>query len=660
MKYVAIVVFLCCGHFATAQTCTGGLGDPIVNITFGAGSNYGSALAPGITNMQYLPAACPQDGQYTIANGSINCFSGSWLNVIYDHTGDYLGYFMLINASYQPSDFYVQTVNGLCEGTTYQFAAWVLNMVAKTNEILPNITFRIEKPDGTLLGSSSDVIPQTTSPIWQQHGFFFTTPPGITSVVIRMTNNAPGGIGNDLALDDITFRATGPSIALQVTATASDTAAVCENDVNPLTITSVVESCYPSTEYQWQRSTDGGMTWVDIPGAVSSTYLRPPTPAGTYLYRLKAAQVGNIGLTCSIASKPVRVVVVKIPVPGVTIASSATQLCAGASADFKAFPVNGGNNPVYQWMVNSTGVGSNSPAYSSSTLTDGDIVSCKMTSNAFCVINPTTPSNTIAMSVIPHAVAGVSITASATSICSDSNVVFTAIPSNGGSTPSYQWKVDGVATGVDNPVYSSSGLQNGDVITCVMTGSQTCSLPVPSGNTITMTVYPLPVIRLTPDTIIAAGSSIRLSPQISGDVVNYQWSPAIGLDDAGVANPLASPVTSTAYSLAVVTQEGCRASAAETVNVFYDLLMPGGFTPNGDGKNDVFRVPPSVPVPVMRFQVFNRWGLLVFAATNSSDGWDGTWKGKPQPAGVYVWEIEYEDLLTKKKVTKGGTVILVR
>jgi len=109
-----------------------------------------------------------------------------------------------------------------------------------------------------------------------------------------------------------------------------------------------------------------------------------------------------------------------------------------------------------------------------------------------------------------------------------------------------------------------------------------------------------------------------------------------------------------------VTTDGCKASASEIVDVFYDVRMPGAFTPNGDGVNDLFRVPPSVPVTVRQLAVYNRMGLLVFYTTNGSLGWDGNYNGHPQPSGVYVWYVEYNDPLTKKVAMKKGTVVLVR
>ena len=180
MKICVLIFCLLAGGSVFAQTCTGGLGDPIVNITFGQGVGPGPALASGITNLTYQTAACPEDGFYIIANHSSNCYNGSWWNVGQDHTGNQSGYFMLINASYQPSDFYVQTVKGLCSGTSYQFAAWILNMVSTPGEIEPNITFRIEKTDGSLLQTfATGDIPSAPGALWVQYAFIHDTAGGV-------------------------------------------------------------------------------------------------------------------------------------------------------------------------------------------------------------------------------------------------------------------------------------------------------------------------------------------------------------------------------------------------------------------------------------------------------------------------------------------------
>ncbi|MGH2566223.1 MAG: hypothetical protein ACRDE5_17015, partial [Ginsengibacter sp.] len=113
----------------TAQLCQGSLGDPVVNITFGAGTNPGPSLG-GSTNYGYVNHDCPDDGFYTVANSTSGCFGGTWHTLVEDHTpGDVNGYMMVVNASFNPGDFFVKTVDGLCPNTTYEFAAWMYNVL---------------------------------------------------------------------------------------------------------------------------------------------------------------------------------------------------------------------------------------------------------------------------------------------------------------------------------------------------------------------------------------------------------------------------------------------------------------------------------------------------------------------------------------------------
>ena len=476
-----------------------------------------------------------------------------------------------------------------------------------------------------------------------------------------MTNNAPGGIGNDLALDDITFRAAGPSIDASITGYPTDTVNVCENVQMALSLDATVESCYALQVQQWQLSTDGGGSWSDIPGATSNSWSRAPSSPGNYLYRLEVAQSGNLGnSTCQVVSAPIAVDVLAVPSPAVTIADSVGAVCAGVPVTFTATPVGGGPQPSYQWTLDGAPTGTDSSGYTAALPAGMATVACTMTSNDVCALNPIAQSNALALNVLPIPSTGVSIAASAVQVCQDSVVTFMAAPSNGGVSPVYQWQVDGVDAGVGSAVFSDGSLQNGDVVNCIMTGSLTCSQPVTAMQPISMTIYPLPVIGLDTATIIAAGASIQLQPNISGDIGSLGWTPAVWLSDASLASPVATPVVTTAYTLRVVTVDGCEATATEIVKVFYDLKMPAAFTPNGDGHNDVFRVPPSVPVIVHRLAVYNRLGAMVFYTSNTGVGWDGTFNGRPQPAGAYVWWVEYENPVTKQEEMKKGTVVLVR
>ena len=660
MRIIVLLCFLLAARFAAAQTCTGGLGDPIVNITFGAGPGFGKAL-PWVSALTYQAADCPNDGYYTITSHSDGCFGPTWWDIPHDHTGDSLGYFMLINASYQPSVFYLQTISGLCGGTSYQFAAWVMNVGIRTNQIKPNITFTISGTDGTVLNSgTTGDIPGGIRDNWQQYAFYFTTPPGVNSVVLKMVNNAPGGIGNDLAIDDVTFRTAGSSVQLSAQGYPADTLQVCDYAQTSLLFTSAVESCYPSQDVQWQASTDSGISWQNIAGASTTSLTRAPTGAGQYEYRLLVAQQGNIGVTsCEIASKPIVVDVVRKPAPAVSIAGSGLEACIGVPAHFMATPTDGGKTPAYQWVVNGAAAGQDSAGLTVISPPGGLVVNCTMTSDAVCVLGPVVVSNVLTLPPVPVPVQSVGIDASATAICKDSLVQFVAKPVNGGAAPAIQWQVNGLDVG-SGATYSTSGLNDGDQVNCIMTGSLVCSQPTSADAMIRMTVYPLPTVALDSAVIIAAGSSVRLQPVVTGNIRDYSWTPVTGLDYPSVAGPVASPLVTTTYQLYVVTYDGCHAKAAERVEVYYPLQMPGAFTPNGDGRNDVFRVPPVVPVTIRSLAVFNRQGLRVFYTTDVGAGWDGSFGGVAQPAGTYVWELAFVNPVTQKVEERKGTVILIR
>jgi gliding motility-associated-like protein len=238
-------------------------------------------------------------------------------------------------------------------------------------------------------------------------------------------------------------------------------------------------------------------------------------------------------------------------------------------------------------------------------------------------------------------------------------VTFTAVPDNGGTTPAYQWQVNGTDAGPDSSTWTSTTLKNGDIVSVILTSSLQCESPV-SSPTIPMIVNTQPAVTMMADTIIQPGASATLHADIQGNIASYQWLPPTSLDNANVAMPVATPDSTTTYLLIVTTDSGCTASGKVKVDVYSILFMPNAFTPNGDGKNDVFRIPPSIGVNVRSFIIFDRWGERVFSTKNSDTGWDGTLNGLSQPTGVYVWSIEWQDPQTGQWTFSKGTVILVR
>src|SRR6185503_16468167 len=214
--------------------------------------------------------------------------------------------------------------------------------------------------------------------------------------------------------------------------------------------------------------------------------------------------------------------------PSVSIAANpGNTICTGTNVVFTATPTNGGT-PSYQWKLNGNNVGTNSNSYSNATLVNGDQVSVVMTSSLACASPATATSNTITMTVTATVVPSVSIAANpGNTICTGTNVVFTATPTNGG-TPSYQWKLNGNNAGTNSNTYSNATLVNGDQVSVVMTSSLACASPATAtSNTITMaitgTVVPSVSIAANPGNTICTGTNVVFTATpTNGGTPSYQ------------------------------------------------------------------------------------------------------------------------------------------
>jgi len=268
---------------------------------------------------------------------------------------------------------------------------------------------------------------------------------------------------------------------------------------------------------------------------------------------------------------------------------------------------------------------------------------------------------TQAIVIYPPVEAGIHISAEQTTICAGDPASFGSSTVNAGSSPVYQWRVNDENAGSDSAGLVLSSLSEGDIVSCILTSSIACTVPVSSTDSIKMIVNPTPTISFDPDTlVIKPGRSTILNALVGGSVAGYAWIPATGLDDAARADPVASPAQTTTYTLTAIGKDGCQASGKAMVIVYYPLNMPNAFTPNGDGRNDVFRVPPSTTLDFRHFSIYNRMGERVFMTDHPNAGWDGVCNGRQQPAGTYVWVLEYRDWFSGKIDMRTGTVLLIR
>ncbi len=212
----------------------------------------------------------------------------------------------------------------------------------------------------------------------------------------------------------------------------------------------------------------------------------------------------------------------------VSVSASANNICAGTQVTFTAVPTNPGAAPIYQWKVNGILSGNNSPVFTH-TPVNGDQIHCVMTSSmTVCVSNNPAASNIITMTVNPLLPVSVAVSASANNVCAGTPVTFTAVPVNGGSAPSYLWKVNGIPMGTNSPVYSYVP-GNNDAVTCTLSSSETCIIGNPATSPATiMTVSP----QLPASVSIAAsanpfcrGTSVTFTatPVNGGASPVYQW-----------------------------------------------------------------------------------------------------------------------------------------
>jgi len=186
----------------------------------------------------------------------------------------------------------------------------------------------------------------------------------------------------------------------------------------------------------------------------------------------------NGSITCDGPTKNFTITANPLKPVSITIQASETTVCALTNVTYTSNVINGGTAPQYQWKVNGMGVtGATNSNYTYAPL-NNDVITCVVTSNATCATGNPALSNSITMTVIPLTPVSVTITANYNPVGTGVPVTFTAVAQNGGSSPTYQWKVNGniVGTGATSYTYNPA---NNDNVTCTLTSSLTGCL---SGN----------------------------------------------------------------------------------------------------------------------------------------------------------------------------------
>lgn len=612
--FIIPVLFCALSNAVHAQSgkCTGNLGDNIfLQGDFGSGTDNIVQTDPGIApGFQYSVIVPIDDGEYVLTNNMDlwpNIYP-TWLH-IGDNSPDLNGYMMVVNASFSPGIFYQETIDGLCENTLYEFSTDVINVVKQTvaNHILPNVSFLIDSVEEFTTGP----IPQNET--WTRYGFTFVTKPGQEQVTLTLRNNAPGGIGNDLALDNISFRPCGPSATITIDMDGK----VCENVLYP-TLSAVIDA---DTGYvQWQVSDDAGTTWMDIAGATMRSYRSDQLSPNTYLFRyLYANSQSNLqNSKCRIVSASKRLEVV----------------------------------PVYYTIIDTLCEGLGFELGNETYFTSGTYMQHLQAFNGCDSIV------TLHLQIVPDP--GIQATFITTPpLCTGTANATISVQSVQNGTPEYLLAA---------PSYSPVSIHQPLLVTAgeyfvTITDRYGCAF----SDAVRIEDPELFIIDLTGDSTTYVGHSVNLNVSGNYIITSLELNPAEGLICTSCTSTSASPGYTILYTATAVSPNGCIASDSLLILVDTDprIYIPNVFSPNGDALNDAW-VAAADPLNIKEIEtlrVFDRWGNVLLELRHLQPEetivlWDAN-AARDLAAGVYTYLIEIR-LANDSMTSKSGTVTVIK
>jgi gliding motility-associated-like protein len=280
---------------------------------------------------------------------------------------------------------------------------------------------------------------------------------------------------------------------------------------------------------------------------------------------------------------------------------------------------------------------------------------------------------------IPAAITPYQVTATIGSCSANGHVTVTTVPrptADAGSNMSICYnsstQLNGSTDGESWQWTPASSLSNSTALNPIATPVGTTSYvfttydytrgcPKPGSDTVVITVLPRIFPSAGNDTAVIVNQELQL--QASGGS-GYLWVPGANLSASNIANPIAifrEPSNGIPYKVKVFNEAGCADSALIIIKVFATqptVFVPTAFTPNNDGKNDEL-LPIAVGMKhIEYFNVYNRWGQLVFTSAINGKGWDGRISGQLQGSNTYVWIVKAIDFRDMPYFLKGSSTLI--
>jgi gliding motility-associated-like protein len=261
-----------------------------------------------------------------------------------------------------------------------------------------------------------------------------------------------------------------------------------------------------------------------------------------------------------------------------------------------------------------------------------------------------TASDSITVTIIPYTPLQMTFN-NDTIICGGNEVLLDANVTQARPDYIYNWSPNVSST-------DSVTVSPGADITYTLTVTDACGLSVT--DLVNITVYP---IIADYGYNFTTNQTVQFFNQSSG-AVTYEWNFGDGSFDSTStdANPVHYFATDGTYIVTLIStnQEGCKDTISQTLVVLPDFYFyfPNAFTPNSNGNNDLY-MGYGVGIKSYRMRIFDRWGELLFETTDLYTGWDGTYKGKKLPGGIYPVVFDLEGYSADPK-QKYGHITLIR
>jgi len=433
---------------------------------------------------------------------------------------------------------------------------------------------------------------------------------GITNGVIGIFDPSVAGIGTHMIIfkrcnvDDTTYITVTPC-ALNITVTATQTGCT----VNSGTATAIATSGTPPYTYSWSN----GQTTSTATGLSAGTY--------------------TVSVTDSKGSSSTQTVTItQIPGPTATISGSTPSDCKMATGTATVTASGGTPSYSYNWSNGQTTNSATGLSEGSHTVTVTDTNGCTKTQTVLI-----TSTSTLALN-----------TTSTQTGCIISNGTATANASNGAPSYTYNW-----SNGQTTP--TATGLAAG-LYTVTVTDANGCI----KKQTVSVTQIPGPTANATATpAIIPPGGNSVLTATGGG---TYLWTPSTGLSCTSCPNPIATPAQPTDYCVLVTDTNGCKDSTCIRIDIEIPcetLFIPGAFSPNDDGENDIQCVMGTNCIEKIIFAIYDRWGEKIFETSDPRICWDGKYRGKPLNTAVFVYYLK-ASFTNGDEITRKGNISLIR